>query len=145
MKIEGSAALVAGGASGLGEATVRALHERGAAVTIADVNAEKGEALANALHERAGFIQCDVSDESQVEAAVQRAGMDGKELRISVCCAGVGWAVHAGNGCDGGWGAGAGSAAAGGFGMRDRAGGPDGRRAGVARGRCEARAETRRR
>src|SRR6266516_2139963 len=92
MKIEGSAALVAGGASGLGEATVRALHSRGAVVTIADVNAEKGEALASALRERADFIQCDVSDESQVEAAVQRAAMDGKELRISVCCAGVGWA-----------------------------------------------------
>jgi 3-hydroxyacyl-CoA dehydrogenase/3-hydroxy-2-methylbutyryl-CoA dehydrogenase len=92
MKIEGSAALVAGGASGLGEATVRALHERGAAVTIADLNAERGEALASALRERAQFSQCDVSDESQVEAAVQRAAMDGKELRISVCCAGVGWA-----------------------------------------------------
>ena len=45
MRIEGTAALVAGGASGLGEATARALAAAGARVTIADLNAEKGEAL----------------------------------------------------------------------------------------------------
>ena len=89
MRIEGSGAIVAGGASGLGEATVRALHERGARVTIADLNAEKGEALAAELGERAGFASCDVTDEDQVRAAVGQAGED---LRISVCCAGVGWA-----------------------------------------------------
>ena len=49
MNIEGSGALVSGGASGLGEATVRALHARGAIVTVADVNAEKGQALADEL------------------------------------------------------------------------------------------------
>ena len=48
----GQSALVAGGASGLGEATARALAEAGAAVTIADLNAEKGEALAAELGER---------------------------------------------------------------------------------------------
>jgi 3-hydroxyacyl-CoA dehydrogenase / 3-hydroxy-2-methylbutyryl-CoA dehydrogenase len=91
VKVEGSSALVAGGASGLGEATVRALHSEGAEVTIADLNAEKGEALASGLGERARFVQCDVGDESQVEAAVNEAtGSQG--LRISVCCAGVGWA-----------------------------------------------------
>ena len=42
VKVEGSAALVVGGASGLGEATARALHAKGADVTIADVNADKG-------------------------------------------------------------------------------------------------------
>jgi NAD(P)-dependent dehydrogenase (short-subunit alcohol dehydrogenase family) len=46
MQIEGSSAIVVGGASGLGEATVRALHGKGADVTIADMNAEKGQALA---------------------------------------------------------------------------------------------------
>ena len=55
MRIEGNAAIVVGGASGLGEATVRALHGRGADVTIADLNAEKGEALASELGERAAF------------------------------------------------------------------------------------------
>ena len=43
MRIDGSAALVAGGASGLGEATVRHLHGAGAHVVIADVNRERGE------------------------------------------------------------------------------------------------------
>jgi 3-hydroxyacyl-CoA dehydrogenase / 3-hydroxy-2-methylbutyryl-CoA dehydrogenase len=90
VRIEGSGAIVAGGASGLGEATARALHERGAAVTIADLNAEKGEALAAELGTRASFAACDVTDEEQVAAAVQQAAEAG--LRISVCCAGVGWA-----------------------------------------------------
>ena len=90
MRIEGSGAIVAGGASGLGEATARLLHERGAHLTIADLNSEKGEALASELGERARFVACDVTDEEQVAAAVQQAAPDG--LRISVCCAGVGWA-----------------------------------------------------
>ena len=68
MNIEGSGALVAGGASGLGEATARRLHERGAVVTIADVNAEKGQALADELGVR--FVSCDVREEDQVRAAV---------------------------------------------------------------------------
>jgi NAD(P)-dependent dehydrogenase (short-subunit alcohol dehydrogenase family) len=86
MRIEGSGALVAGGASGLGEATVRHLVERGAAVTVADVNAEKGEALAEELG--VGFVACDVREEDQVQAAAEADG----GLRISVCCAGTGWA-----------------------------------------------------
>jgi NAD(P)-dependent dehydrogenase (short-subunit alcohol dehydrogenase family) len=92
MKIEGAAAIVVGGASGLGEATIRALHSKGADVTIADINADKGMALASELGERAEFVSCDVSDESQVEAAVARAAESARGLRISVCCAGVGWA-----------------------------------------------------
>jgi NAD(P)-dependent dehydrogenase (short-subunit alcohol dehydrogenase family) len=92
MKVDGSAAIVVGGASGLGEATVRALHARGADVTIADVNADKGMALAGELGDRTQFVSCDVSDESQVEAAVARAAESAAGLRISVCCAGVGWA-----------------------------------------------------
>jgi NAD(P)-dependent dehydrogenase (short-subunit alcohol dehydrogenase family) len=90
MKIEGSAALVVGGASGLGEATVRALHERGASVTIADVNAEKGAALGGELGLE--FIACDVREEGQVEAAVQKAAASDGGLRIAICCAGTGWA-----------------------------------------------------
>jgi NAD(P)-dependent dehydrogenase (short-subunit alcohol dehydrogenase family) len=90
MNIEGSGALVAGGASGLGAATARRLHEQGAAVTIADLDAEHGEALAGELGAR--FVECDVRDEGQVQAAVDAAGEAGSGLRISVCCAGVGWA-----------------------------------------------------
>jgi NAD(P)-dependent dehydrogenase (short-subunit alcohol dehydrogenase family) len=90
MQIESSAAIVVGGASGLGEATVRELHEKGAAVTIADVNAEKGQALASELGLE--FVACDVREEAQVEAAVQRAAASDGGLRVAVCCAGTGWA-----------------------------------------------------
>ena len=90
MKIEGSSAIVVGGASGLGEATVRALHAQGAVVTIADVNADKGQALAGELGLE--FAACDVREESQVEAAVQQAAAGDGGLRIAVCCAGTGWA-----------------------------------------------------
>jgi NAD(P)-dependent dehydrogenase (short-subunit alcohol dehydrogenase family) len=91
MNIEGSAAIVAGGASGLGEATVRLLRARGALVTIVDVNAEKGQALAAELGLE--FVACDVREEDQVQAAVEKAATaDGGGLRIAVCCAGTGWA-----------------------------------------------------
>lgn len=90
MQIAESSALVVGGASGLGEATARALHERGALVTIADVNAEKGQALSEELGLQ--FVPCDVREESQVEAAVAQAAAVAGGLRISVCCAGTGWA-----------------------------------------------------
>jgi NAD(P)-dependent dehydrogenase (short-subunit alcohol dehydrogenase family) len=90
MDIEGSGALVVGGASGLGEATARRLHGSGAAVTIADVNAEKGEALASELG--AAFVACDVREEDQVRAAVDAAAEADGGLRISVCCAGTGFA-----------------------------------------------------
>jgi NAD(P)-dependent dehydrogenase (short-subunit alcohol dehydrogenase family) len=87
MKIEGGGALVTGGASGLGEATARRLHEEGAAVTIADVDAERGAALAAELGVR--FVACDVRDEAQVKAAVDAAREAGGGLRISVSCAGT--------------------------------------------------------
>jgi NAD(P)-dependent dehydrogenase (short-subunit alcohol dehydrogenase family) len=90
VRIQNSSAIVVGGASGLGEATVRALHERGAVVTIADVNAEKGQTLASELGLE--FVTCDVREESQVEAAVQQAAALDGGLRIAVCCAGTGWA-----------------------------------------------------
>jgi 3-hydroxyacyl-CoA dehydrogenase / 3-hydroxy-2-methylbutyryl-CoA dehydrogenase len=83
---------VAGGASGLGEATARALHERGAQVTIADLNAEKGEALAAELGGGAAFVPCDVTNEEQVSGAVEQAAKSPGGLRVSVACAGVGWA-----------------------------------------------------
>jgi NAD(P)-dependent dehydrogenase (short-subunit alcohol dehydrogenase family) len=90
VEIAGQSALVVGGASGLGEATVRVLHERGALVRIADVNAEKGEALASELGLE--FVSCDVREEEQVEAAVAKAAAVEGGLRISICCAGTGWA-----------------------------------------------------
>jgi len=90
MRIEGSGALVVGGASGLGEATARALAARGAPVVVADVNEEKGAALAGELGAR--FVKADVTRAAEVEAAVAAAAEAAGGLRISVHCAGVGWA-----------------------------------------------------
>jgi NAD(P)-dependent dehydrogenase (short-subunit alcohol dehydrogenase family) len=92
MRIEGAGVLVAGGASGLGEATARALAGAGARVTIADLNAEKGEALAAELGPGMSFVEADVTDEAAVAAAVERAASADGGLRVSVCCAGIGWA-----------------------------------------------------
>ena len=92
MKIQGVSALVVGGASGLGAATARALHGRGASVVIADLNAEKGDALASELGERASFVEANVMEEEPVKNAVEAAAGAEGGLRISVCCAGIGWA-----------------------------------------------------
>ena len=79
-------ALVVGGSSGLGEATARELSARGSRVTLADVNEERGAKLAEELG--GTFVKADVTDEAQLQAAVERAG----ELRLAVSCAGIGWA-----------------------------------------------------
>ncbi|HEU4656649.1 MAG TPA: SDR family NAD(P)-dependent oxidoreductase [Capillimicrobium sp.] len=92
MRIEGSGALVVGGASGLGEATARTLAARGARVVIADVNEERGAAVAGELGEGAAFVRTDVTKAQEVEAAVARAAQAPGGLRISVHCAGIGWA-----------------------------------------------------
>jgi NAD(P)-dependent dehydrogenase (short-subunit alcohol dehydrogenase family) len=90
MRIEGSSAIVVGGASGLGAATVHELHARGAIVTIADVNVERGNELAGELGVE--FVACDVREESQVQQAIECAAAVTGGLRIAVCCAGTGWA-----------------------------------------------------
>ncbi|HWE34340.1 MAG TPA: SDR family NAD(P)-dependent oxidoreductase [Solirubrobacteraceae bacterium] len=92
MLIDGRGALVAGGASGLGEAVVRRLHADGAEVVIADLNAERGAELEGELQERARFIRADVTDTEQVQQVVAAAAALPGGLRISVCCAGIGWA-----------------------------------------------------
>ncbi len=71
---------------------MRALAAAGASVTIADLNAERGEALAAELGGAASFVPTDVGDEDAVSAAVERAAAAEGGLRISVCCAGIGWA-----------------------------------------------------
>jgi NAD(P)-dependent dehydrogenase (short-subunit alcohol dehydrogenase family) len=92
MRIDSAGALVSGGASGLGEATVRRLHGAGAHVVIADLNREKGEALAAELGDRARFPEANVTDPDAVEAAVAAAAEAPAGLRIAVGCAGIGWA-----------------------------------------------------
>jgi len=91
MKLSGSVALVTGGASGLGAATVRRLVAGGAKVLIVDRDEARGSALASELG--ATFAKADVSDPAQVEAAVAEASKLGP-LRVAVSCAGVGWAAR---------------------------------------------------
>ncbi len=91
MKLEGAVALVTGGASGLGAATVRRLVEGGAKAVIVDRDADKGEALAAELGDAAVFAKTDVTSEAEVQAAVDVAAGFGP-LRVAVNCAGVGWA-----------------------------------------------------
>lgn len=92
MEIQDKVALVTGGASGLGAATVRELIKRGAkAVVIADKAVEPGQALAKELGERAHFLATDVTSEADVQAAVALAEQLGG-LNIAVGCAGIGTA-----------------------------------------------------
>lgn len=93
MKIDGVSALITGGASGLGEATARALVQRGARVVIVDRDAQRGESLAKELHGRVTFCSADVTDSAQIEHAVNTAAAIAP-LRIAVGCAGVGWAAR---------------------------------------------------
>ena len=90
MEIQGAVALVTGGASGLGEATVRRLVGKGARALIVDMQADKGKALADELGDGVEFALTDVTNTEQVDAAVEQASALGP-LRINVNCAGIGW------------------------------------------------------
>jgi len=90
MDVNGAAAIVTGGASGLGEATARELAAHGAKVVIADLNEDKGKAIADELG--GVFVRVDVSDEEQVQAAADAAVATGAPLRVVVNSAGIGWA-----------------------------------------------------
>jgi NAD(P)-dependent dehydrogenase (short-subunit alcohol dehydrogenase family) len=91
MEISGVSAVVTGGASGLGEATVRRLAGAGAKVVILDRDSAKGDALAKELGEAVAFSPTDVTNPGDVAAAIELASSLGP-LRIAVSCAGVGWA-----------------------------------------------------
>lgn len=86
-------ALVTGGASGLGAATVRALVARGARVVIADRAVDAGRALAAEIGASAAFVETDVTSETAMSAAVQRA-KDWGGLHIAIGCAGLGTATR---------------------------------------------------
>jgi NAD(P)-dependent dehydrogenase (short-subunit alcohol dehydrogenase family) len=85
---EGDCALVTGGASGLGAATVRALADTGCRVVVMDLPTSAGHELATELGDTVVFAEADVRDEDQVQAAVDTATRLGT-LRVVVCCAGV--------------------------------------------------------
>ena len=87
MKLEGISAIVTGGASGLGEATARALAEAGAKVTIFDLNVERGKRVAAEIG--GGFAEVDVTDETSLDRGFETArNMHGQE-RVLVNCAGI--------------------------------------------------------
>jgi NAD(P)-dependent dehydrogenase (short-subunit alcohol dehydrogenase family) len=90
MELNGTSAIVSGGASGLGEATARILAAAGATVLVADLNEERGKQIADDIGGQ--FARTDVSDETSVQAAVDAAVATGAPLRVAVSCAGIGWA-----------------------------------------------------
>ncbi|MBA9003113.1 MULTISPECIES: SDR family oxidoreductase [Thermomonospora] len=92
MDLNGVSAVISGGASGLGEATARDLAAHGVKVVVADLNEDKGKALADEIG--GVFVKTDVTDEAQVQAAVQAAVDTGAPLRIIVNSAGIGWATR---------------------------------------------------
>ncbi|UZD61988.1 SDR family NAD(P)-dependent oxidoreductase [Brevibacterium sp. JSBI002] len=88
MDLTNTVALVTGGASGLGRATTERLLAAGAQVVMVDLNAEVGQQVAAELGESAHFVTADVTNEEQVQAAVDTATGLGV-LRVVVNCAGV--------------------------------------------------------
>ena len=92
MQISNAVAVVTGGASGLGLATVKELHGQGAKVVIIDLPSSNGESIAKELGENVVFAPADVTDEEQVSAALDAAQALGT-LRIAVNCAGIGNAI----------------------------------------------------
>jgi NAD(P)-dependent dehydrogenase (short-subunit alcohol dehydrogenase family) len=90
MNIQGKSALVSGGASGLGAATVRMLVAKGAKVVILDVNEKIGQALAQELGSAVTFVKTDVTNTDQVKAAVAEAEAKLGGLHIVVTAAGIG-------------------------------------------------------
>ncbi|SFM72103.1 NAD(P)-dependent dehydrogenase, short-chain alcohol dehydrogenase family [Pseudonocardia ammonioxydans] len=89
MDINGSVAVVTGGASGLGLATTERLVENGAKVVIIDLPSSQGEAVADKLGDAVRFVAADVTNEEQVSAALDAAEELGT-VRVAVNCAGIG-------------------------------------------------------
>ncbi len=87
MNIEGSSAIVTGGASGIGEATARQLAAAGCKVVIADLNEERGRQVADELG--GVFVRCDVTSTEDADAAVA-AACELAPLRVCINSAGLG-------------------------------------------------------
>ncbi|ASN06239.1 3-hydroxyacyl-CoA dehydrogenase [Virgibacillus necropolis] len=89
MKIENSVAVVTGGASGLGEATVRNIISKGGKAIILDLAEEKGINLAEEVGENGHFIKTNVTDESSVQAALDQAVERFGNIHVLINCAGI--------------------------------------------------------
>ena len=88
MKLKDQAAIVTGGASGLGAATARRLAKEGAKVTLCDVNAKLAETVAAEIGGIA--VACDVADAASAEAAIAAAAKAHGPARVLINCAGIG-------------------------------------------------------
>lgn len=90
MNIAGKVALITGGASGLGAASVRMVTEAGGRAVIVDLNEELGRSLASELGNAAAFVRADVSDPGGGEAAIKAVLEKFGALHIAINCAGIG-------------------------------------------------------
>lgn len=91
MDFKGLTALVTGGASGLGEATVRMVVEQGGNAVIMDLDQERGESIVAELAGKTAFCKTDVTSEEDVQAAVDAAMEKFGAVHAAVNCAGVGF------------------------------------------------------
>ncbi|OIK11603.1 3-hydroxyacyl-CoA dehydrogenase [Bacillus sp. MUM 13] len=89
MEIAGCSALVTGGASGLGEAAVRKIVEKGGKAAILDLSIEKGERLQKELGDAVFFIETDVTNEQKVTAAIGAAIDKFSSFQAVINCAGI--------------------------------------------------------
>ncbi len=90
MNIKERIAVVTGGASGLGEATVKQLVSDGAKVAILDFDEKRGQMIADQLGDAVVFCKTDVVDSDSVTAAIEKTMADFGAIHVAVNCAGVG-------------------------------------------------------
>ncbi|TQV75244.1 SDR family NAD(P)-dependent oxidoreductase [Aliikangiella marina] len=89
MSFENTVAVISGGASGLGLGVAKRIVDQGGKAAILDLNAEQGEAIAAQAPEQLLFIQTDISNEAQVDAAVDKAAEHFGKVNLAVGCAGI--------------------------------------------------------
>jgi NAD(P)-dependent dehydrogenase (short-subunit alcohol dehydrogenase family) len=94
MNLKDAVALVTGGGSGLGEATIREFHEAGAKVAILDLPASPGRSVTESLGERAMFVVADVVSDKEVASAVNQVAAKLGGIHVLVNCAGIGRAMR---------------------------------------------------
>ena len=82
---------ITGGASGLGESTVRHLHASGCKVAIADMNIERMDMIKGELKERIITFKCDVTNENDVKNAMEGTAKEWGTVHVAMACAGVAW------------------------------------------------------